>query len=150
MENHETNYEYADNETEAQQESIKVVLVKPMKRPEIAVIDTDLDSLQNTVGGLIEAVYPYDEEVCIVCNEEGKNLRLPLNRALKDQDGQITDIIAGDFFICDCTSENFGSLSDEQLKRYSDMFEKPERFYKIDGEIKAVQISTPMQKEYER
>ena len=66
---------------------------------------------------------------------------LPLNRSLKDEDGKIADIIAGDFFICDASGENFSSLNDEQLAKYSEMFKIPERFYQINDEIVAVPIS---------
>ena len=42
---------------------------------------------------------------------------------------EIYDIIAGPAFICDCSGESFGSLSDEQIKKYSRQFMRPERFY---------------------
>ena len=43
--------------------------------------------LQAAVGGDIQAVYPYEDPVALICNEEGKLLGLPLNRALFDDDG---------------------------------------------------------------
>jgi hypothetical protein len=48
------------------------------------------------------------------------------------------DIIAGTCFICDCRGENFGSLSDEQLSRFSKQFKYPERFFRVNDEIKAI------------
>ena len=59
------------------------------------------------------------------------------------------DIIAGPFFICDCSGENFGSLSQEQLERYEKLYKKPERFYKQNGEIVAVPYD-PKEKTNER
>lgn len=53
-----------------------------------------LESLQHEVGGYIQAVYPFEEPVAIVCNEEAKLEGLPLNRALRDEDGDIYDIVA--------------------------------------------------------
>ena len=47
-------------------------------------------------------------------------------------------LFAGTFFICDCNGESFGSLSEEQLKKYTEMFKQPERFLRINGEILAV------------
>ena len=35
------------------------------------------------------AIYPYEDPVALVCNEEGKREGLPLNRALRDEDGDI-------------------------------------------------------------
>lgn len=147
-----SNYEYVEDteETIQPEEKIKVILVKPMQPPIILEIGSDLQSMQDSVGGRIEQIMPFDEEVALVCNEEGKNLQLPLNRAINDNEGEIMDIIAGDFFICSATGENFTSLSNDQLKRYSEMFKNPERFYKIDGEIKAVPVTQEKNKGFER
>lgn len=54
------------------------------------------------------------------------------------QTREMLDIIAGTFFICDCSGESFGSLNEEQLKRYTEMFKQPERFLRINNEIVAV------------
>ena len=121
------------------QNAIRVVLVEPGKLARIAEIGTTLDAMQRTVGGDIEAYYPFEEQVCIVCNEEGKINGLPLNRAIRDADtGDIADIIAGTFFICDCSGESFGSLSTEQQKRYLEKYRLPERFFRIGENIEAV------------
>ena len=56
----------------------------------------------------------------------------------KLQTREMVEIMAGTFFICDCSGESFGSLSDEQLKKYTEMFKHPERFLRINGEIFAV------------
>lgn len=74
-----------------------------------------------------------------VCNEEGKINGLPLNRAIRDEDtGDIADIIAGTFFICDCSGESFGSLSKEQQKRYLEKYRLPERFFRSRDGIESV------------
>jgi hypothetical protein len=61
-----------------------VIIVEPEKSARKAVIDGNLESLQKVVGGHIEAIYPYEDPVAIVCNEEGKLNGLPLNRRLED------------------------------------------------------------------
>ena len=48
------------------------------------------------------------------------------------------EIMAGPFFICDCSGESFGSLNDDQLKKYNELFKLPERFARINNEIVAV------------
>ena len=119
--------------------TIRVVLVEPGKLARIAEVGTTLDAMQRTVGGDIEAYYPFEEQVCIVCNEEGKINGLPLNRAIRDEDtGDIADIIAGTFFICDCSGESFGSLSTEQQKRYLEKYRLPERFFRSRDGIESV------------
>ncbi len=124
-------------------DTIKVLLIKPMKPPEVAEIPSGLKGSQATVGGYIEAIYPFEDPVALICNEEGKINGLPLNRALRDEDGHIYDIVAGDFFICDVSGEDFGSLSDEQIKKYSEKFKYPEVFAKINGEISAIPMISP-------
>lgn len=44
---------------------------------------------QHEVGGHIQAVYPHDDPVAIICDEEGKRKGSPLNRALRDEDGHV-------------------------------------------------------------
>ena len=233
--------------------TIDVVLVEPGKLARPAKITATLEGMQAVVGGDIEPFYPFEEQVCIVCNEEGKLIGLPLNRAVyayeeqqvdmtygelaaqfraqersgtgrhmlgyivftedsftepyteeqrtyvvssdnkafkpnmggysiyassldgvdkmvrleaymaaehggKDgwkvercytevQTREMFDIIAGTFFICDCSGESFGSLSEDQLKKYTEMFKQPERFLRINGEILALPYSPPRQQE---
>ena len=123
-----------------QSNKINVVLCEPGKQARTATIEASLERYQKIVGGYIEAYYPFEEPVCIVCNEEGKITGLPLNRAVyaDPNRGEMLDIIAGTFFICDRSGENFGSLSSEQLRRYTEQFKYPERFFRMDNEIRAV------------
>ena len=78
---------------------MNVLMVEPGKAPYETQIGDDLQSMQSVVGGYIQAVYPYEEPVALICNEDGKLDGLPLNRALRDSDGDIYDIVAGNFFI---------------------------------------------------
>ena len=117
-----------------------VLVVEPGRVPYVNEIDTGLKSLQSEVGGWIEAVYPFEEEVALICNEEGKLSDLPLNRALMDSDGEIYDIIAGTFLVVGLGEEDFGSLSDEYIKKFSDRFKTPEKFAEIDGKIIVIRI----------
>lgn len=116
---------------------ITVVLLEPGKMAQIAQIDSSLEGMQKVVGGYIEAVYPFADEACIVCNEEGKLMSLPLNRALW-MEGQMIDIVAGTCFVCRTEEATFGSLTKEQQAEYLKMFQYPEHFMKIDNDILAV------------
>lgn len=117
---------------------ITVVMVEPGKTARIAEIGTKLEDMQAAVEGCIEAFYPFEEEVCIVCNDEGKFNGSSPNRAVYGEDGALMDVIFGTFFVCDCSGPNFGSLSKAQQEKYLVMYRQPERIFKIDGEIKAV------------
>ena len=120
---------------------MQVIVVEPGKEAEIREIGSSLESLQEAVGGWIEAVYPYKDPVAIVCNEEGKLDGLPLNRALRDEDGYIYDVIAGTFLVVGLTEDNFGSLSDELAERYLELFRQPEVFLQ-EGE-RIIVLKTP-------
>lgn len=128
--------------------TITVVLLEPGKLAREAEIDDTLAGMQKIVGGYIEEFCPFEEDVAFVCNEEGKIDGLPLNRAVKSG-GEILDIIAGTCFICDCSGESFGSLSQSQLKRYLEQFKYPESFIRMNGEIQAIPFK-PTNKEHER
>ncbi len=100
---------------------MRVLVIEPLKEPYEATIDGKLESMQKLVGGLIEAIYPFeDDHVALICNEEGKLLGFPLNRALRDESGEIYDIVSGTFLLCSAppTSANFESLSEEQIQKY--------------------------------
>ena len=131
-----------------QEGPITVLVVEPGKTPYVKEIDPGLASLQHEVDGWIEAVYPFEEPVAIVCNEEGKLNGLPLNRALiDDESGEIYDIVAGTFLVTGLTEDNFGSLNDEQIKKFSERFRHPEAFLQIGNQIIRIIQDVPKQKE---
>lgn len=65
-------------------DKINVLVVEPGKKPYAKEISSELASLQHEVGGYIQAVYPYEEPVAIVCDEEAKLTGKELNRVLRD------------------------------------------------------------------
>ena len=78
-----------------------------------------------------------------ICNEDGKLNRLPLNRALRDSDGDIYDIIAGNFFIAGLGQNDFTDLPHELAEQFAEQFRQPEMFMRVDGKI----VATPMPEE---
>lgn len=67
---------------EAGSGKISVLLVEPNKYPKMIEIDDTLEAMQTVVGGDIEEYMPFEDEVAIICNEEGKLIGLPPNRAI--------------------------------------------------------------------
>jgi hypothetical protein len=100
--------------------SMNVLVVEPEKTPYMADIGSDLKSMQDAVGGSIEAIYPFEEQVALVCNEDGKLLGMTLNRALRDENGEIYDILAGKFFVCGLGEDDFTSLTPELADKFKD------------------------------
>ena len=120
------------------EKTIDVLLVEPGQYPRMTSIGSDLHSLQKAVGGDIEAIYPYDDPIAIVCAEEGKINGEPLNRAIRDEDNDIVDIIAGTFFVCGLGEEDFASLPKELQDKYEEKFHQPESFLKLGSRIMAI------------
>lgn len=107
---------------------MNVLLVEPNADPRAIEIDGSLASMQSLVGGLIEAIYPFSDPIALICNDEGKLTGLPQNRPLKHPEtGEIYDIVCGPFFLCSAPpdSENFESLPDDLIEKYSKVFALP-------------------------
>ncbi len=57
---------------------ITVLVVEPGKKPYVKEVENSLKSLSREVGGCIQAVYPRNEPVALICDEESK-LRISLS-----------------------------------------------------------------------
>ena len=116
---------------------MQVVIVEPKKKPTVQNIDDGLEAMQKIVGGTIQAIYPFEEPIALICNDEGKFLNLPLNRALRDNAGCVYDIVAGTFFLCAAPTDkdNFASLTEEQVQTCLKRFAIPEQFIMVNGDI---------------
>lgn len=55
-------------DTQNKKDTIRVVLLEPGKLAGITEIGASLEEMQAAVGGYIEAIYPFSEEVALVCN----------------------------------------------------------------------------------
>ena len=119
---------------------MNVLMVEPGKAPDETQIGSDLQSMQALVGGYIQAVYPFEQPVALVCNEYGKRDGLPFNRALRDSDGDIYDIVAGNFFIVGLGESDFTDLPHELAERFAEQFRQPEIFMHVDDKI----VAAPM------
>jgi hypothetical protein len=117
---------------------LKVLCVEPMRKPVVKEIESGLSSLQHEVGGLIEAVYPFEDPVAIILDEEGKLKNYPYNRILWDENHRFRDILCGTFLVVGLGTEDFCSLSDEMIAKYSEFFKVPEYFFVDESGIKVL------------
>ena len=121
-------------------EKLTVLVVEPMKEPYVKEIDPGLHALQAEVGGDIAASYPFDDSVGLVLNDEGKLIGLDLNRSLRDEHGEIYDIVAGTFLVVGLGPESFASLPPDMIQKYTEQFKRPELFASINGQIVSVPV----------
>lgn len=127
-------YKLGDSATK-EPEKITVLVLEPMKKPYVKEIEHTLENLQKEVGGSIEAVYPFEDRVAIICNDEHKFNGMQMNRCLRDQDGEIYDILGGNLLVVGLTEQDFGSLTPEQVEKFSEHFATPEMFVKMNGNL---------------
>ena len=125
---------------QAAPEKMTVLVVEPMKEPYVKEIDPGLHALQAEVGGDIAASYPFDDPVGLVLNDEGKLIGLDLNRSLRDEHGEIYDIVAGTFLVVGLGPESFASLPPDMIQKYTEQFKRPELFASINGQIVSVPV----------
>ena len=98
--------------------------------------------MQEIVGGLIQPIYPYAEQVALVCNDEGLLLGLPFNRKVEGGYGGIV----GTFFVCGLTKDNFCSLTPEQIQHFKKRFHYAEILVGFHGETPVVIRAEPKTK----
>ena len=130
---------------EAGSGKISVLLVEPNKYPKMIEIDDTLEAMQGVVGGDIEEYMPFEDEVAIICNEEGKVNGLTPNRAVYGEP-QAVEMTFAEMRSRFCEAENEGK---EHLSGYivftQDSFDKPyderSRTYGVSSNNKAFQSS---------
>jgi len=100
---------------------LNVLVVEPGMAPYEKEVN-GLKEMQATVGGLITVIYPYEEQVAIVSNDESILEGMPFNRSVEGGYGGIF----GTFFVCGLSEDDFCSLSPEQMERFKKKFHQAE------------------------
>lgn len=107
---------------------MNVLVVEPGIAPYEKEIN-GLTEMQATVGGLIDAIYPFEDQVAVVCNDEALFLDMEFNRSMPGGYGGVF----GPFFVCGITAEDFCSLTPEQSRKYGKIFHKAEILLGVRG-----------------
>ncbi len=110
-------------------EQMTVLMVEPGYAPYEKTIPNTLEAKQELVGGLITAIYPYEEMVAIVANDEGILLNMEFNRSVEGGYGGGF----GSFFVCGLTEDDFCSLPPDQMERFKKKFHKAEILLGVRG-----------------
>lgn len=107
---------------------MNVLVVEPGMAPYEKEIN-GLAEMQETVGGLIQAIYPYQEEVALVCNDESLLLGMEFNRTVPGGYGGVF----GPFFICGLGGGDFCSLTPAQMARFKKEYHRAEILIGVVG-----------------
>lgn len=102
---------------------MKILVIEPGKHPRITEIDGSLRSMQETVGGNIQAIYPFDDHIALICDEEGLFKDIKWNRRITQDCA-----IKGTFFLCGFGEEDFMDIPEELVAQYTHRFWSPEEF----------------------
>ena len=123
-------------------EQMTVLMVEPGYAPYEKTIPNTLQAKQELVGGLITAIYPYEEMVAIVANDEGILLGMDFNRSVEGGYGGVF----GSFFVCGLTEDSFCSLPPDQMERFKKKFHKAEILLGFRGDEPVTLKVEPKQK----
>lgn len=125
-----------------EQATMRVLLVEPGKLAKEAFIGTSLESMQAVVEGDIEQFMPFEDEVAIICNEEGKINEKQLNRAVYAEPEQ-TELSYRELFSKFREAEQNGKHISGFIVFTEDSFDKPypleARTYAVSSNNKAFQ-----------
>lgn len=114
---------------------MKILIVEPGKHPRPADIPHSLENMQKTVGGYIQAIYPWDDPVALVCDEEGLLKESEFNRYIAPDAA-----VFGTFFICGLGEEDFTDLPDDLMDKYSAMLCEPQILIKTPKGFAAMHV----------
>lgn len=106
--------------------TVRSIKCEPHKEAVECALDSSLEGMQKAVGGLIEFVYPFDKEVAILCNDEGKLIPLDTSRPILDDDNVLIDLIAGTCYIVGLGNDgDLRDLTDAEMKFYLNYYRYP-------------------------
>lgn len=115
---------------------MKVLYIEPLKAPRVVEIDHTLSEMRRLVDGDIACTYPWSEKLGLVHNDNAIAEGKPMNRVLEDY-----DIVRGSFFLAGLGVDDFCSLPDDLIEKYTEKFKYPEVFIPApDGHIAVIRV----------
>jgi hypothetical protein len=121
---------------------MRVLLVEPGKLATEAYIGTSLEDMQAIVEGDIEQFMPFEDEIAIICNDEGKMNGMQLNRAVYAEPVE-TELTYGELVSRFREAERNGRHISGYIVFTEDSFDKPypieARTYVVSSQNKAFQ-----------
>ncbi len=100
---------------------MNVLVVEPGIAPYEKEIN-GLDDMNKIVGGTISAIYPFQDRVGIVCNDDALYLNMDFNRSMPGGYGGVF----GPFFVCGLGEEDFCTLPPDLIEKFKKYFHKAE------------------------
>ena len=116
---------------------MNILIVKAGEHPYTKMIGNDLHDLQQVVGGYIQAIFPFDDPVALVCEEEAlyhpeQKWNRPVSRY---------GVIKGTFFLCGIGEEDFTDLPEELIEKYTQHFWQIYDFVQIGKHLMPIPLN---------
>lgn len=93
---------------------ISVYLMETNQQGKIIEIENSLKSFQSLVDGYIESI-KITNDLCVICNEDGKRLHLPDNRMIYHNNA-IVEVLKGTIFIVrDNSGDEYDSINESDI-----------------------------------
>ena len=99
---------------------MRIIVVRYNEHPVLRNVPHNLTVFQQIVGGKIEVVEPFPDNVALVCDESGRNNGKPINRVIDDSMD-----ICGDFFLCGHDGEGLSDFPEDLIEWYMARFKLP-------------------------
>ena len=99
---------------------MKILLIRAKENPVLRDVPHQLSIFQQLVGGRIEVVEPFEDNVILVCDESGRNNGKPINRVINDHMD-----VCGDFFLCGHDGDGLSDFPAELVPKYISLFSLP-------------------------
>ena len=96
---------------------MRVIYIPMNQQPYVIDIPHTLSEMQRLVGGRIEVVEPFADNVMLVCNEDGRIEGKPVNRIIMDGMD-----ICGDFFLCGHDGIGLSDFPEDLIEKYTEVF----------------------------
>jgi len=99
---------------------MRIIVVRYNENPVLRNVSHSLAIFQQIVGGRIEVVEPFPDNVVLVCDESGRNNGKPINRVIDDSMD-----ICGDCFLCGHDGEGLSDFPEDLVEWYMARFRLP-------------------------
>ena len=105
---------------------IKVLLVEPFNKLKMITIENNYQAISEIVCGDVDEYMPFEDDVALLCNVDGKRLSLSASHTVTDTETGKTELIYGSFILIGAGEfdDEYHSLDDDLIDKYMDLFSK--------------------------
>lgn len=131
--------DFSPERTQDMTRAIPVLLLEPGQIAKPTLVNNTPAAMRQLIGGNFEAISLPDGGI-LLCNEDREFIAHRQNRVIKDDAGEVLDVLVGTGLICGCKDGEFVGLTIDQMKRYKNTFQYPQKILRRNGKVIAKDI----------